>query len=84
MHLRVLSILRQWFFFNDLLFNVAPIICWGSLFSPYYVFVVLSVLSSFAIILMGKSELTVFLMSCDSQCSVALPHSAQGWYGMCN
>ena len=35
--------------------------------------------SSFAIILMGKKKrascftLTVFLMSCDSQCSVALP-----------
>ena len=23
--------------------------------------------------------LTVFLMSCDSQCSVALPHGAVGW-----
>ena len=51
-----------------------------------------SVLSSFAIILMGKRKLIslllpVFLMSCDCKCSVALPHGAMGWsavydYGM--
>ena len=34
--------------------------------------------SSFAIILMVKRELTVFLMSWDSQCSVALPHGVVG------
>ena len=37
------------------------------------------VLSSFAIILMGKRKLTValivFLVSCDCRCSVVLPHS---------
>ena len=36
--------------------------------------------SSFAIVLMGKTAgcfaLTVFLMSCDSQCSVVLPRGA--------
>ena len=32
--------------------------------------------SSFAIVLMGKM---VFLMSCDSQCSVALLRGAVGW-----
>ena len=27
----------------------------------------------------GCFALTVFLMSCDMQCSVALPHGAVGW-----
>ena len=27
--------------------------------------------------------ITVFLMSCDSQCSVALPHGAVGWSALC-
>ena len=40
--------------------------------------------SSFAVILMGEERadcfvLTVFLMSCDNQCSMALPHGAVGW-----
>ena len=33
---------------------------------------------SFAIVLM-RNSLTVFLLSCDSQCSVALHHGAVGW-----
>ena len=46
--------------------------------------------SSFAIILMGKRKrvicftLTVFLIACDSQCSVALPHGAVGWSAVCD
>ena len=47
--------------------------------------------SCFAIMLMGKREiragcftLTVFLMSCDSQCSVALSHGSMGWSAMCD
>ena len=28
--------------------------------------------------------LTVFLMSCDSQCSGALPRIAVGWYAVCD
>ena len=45
--------------------------------------------SSFAIILMGEeracwSTLTVFLVYCDSQCSVALPHGAMGWSVVCD
>ena len=43
---------------------------------------VLCVLSSFAIILMGKRAgcftLFVLLMSCGCYCSIALPHSAMG------
>ena len=44
--------------------------------------------SSFANSLIGKRAgcfvLTVFLMSCDSQCSVALPHGAMSWSVMCD
>ena len=44
--------------------------------------------SRFAIILMGKRAgcfaLTVFRMSCDSQCSVALPHGAVAWSAVCD
>ena len=46
--------------------------------------------SSVAIILMGKRKrascftLTVFLMACDSQCSVALSHGAVGWSVVCD
>ena len=32
----------------------------------------------------GCFTLTVFLMSCDSQCSVALSHSAVDWSAMCD
>ena len=32
----------------------------------------------------GCFALTVLLMSCDSQCSVALPHGAVGWSVICD
>ena len=32
----------------------------------------------------GCFTLTVFLMSCDSQCSVVLPHGALGWTAVCD
>ena len=45
----------------------------------------------FAIILMGKRELTlscvasnVFLIYCDTHCSVALAHGVVGWYAVCD
>ena len=41
----------------DSLFIVAPIICGGSVFGPCFYYAVLSVLSSFAVILMGKRYL---------------------------
>ena len=34
--------------------------------------------------LSGCFSLTVFLMSCDNQCSVALSHSAMGWSAVCD
>ena len=45
----------------DSLFIVAPIICGGSVFGPYFVMQYLSVLSSFAIFLMGKRKLIALL-----------------------
>ena len=40
------------------------------------------------LLVFGKTELvaflTVFLMSCDSQCSVALSHAAEGWSAVCD
>ena len=44
---------------------------------------------SFAIILMGEERagcfiLTVFLVSCGSQCSVAFPPGAVGWSVVCD
>ena len=44
------------------------------------------------VIAYGKSDmgraacfaLIVFLVSCDSQCSVALPHSVVGWSAVCD
>ena len=32
----------------------------------------------------GCFALTVFLMACDSQCSVALPHGVAGWPAVCD
>ena len=32
----------------------------------------------------GCFALTVFLMSCDTQCSVALSHGAMGWSAICD
>ena len=45
--------------------------------------------SSFATILMGEKRavcfaLIVFLMSCDSLCSVALSHGVMGWSAVCD
>ena len=51
-----------------LLVNVAPIVCGRSVVWSLFCYAVLSVLSSFAIILMRKREWLlnfVFLMSCD-------------------
>ena len=72
------------------MFIVALIVCDGSLFGTCFLFsIVLALfsiiccLSSFAIIMMGKRKL-VGLLSCDSQCSVALPHGAMGWSAVCD
>ena len=56
------------------------------MFGPYFDFGTLCP-SSFAIILMGKIAdcfaLTIFQISCDSQCYVALPNGAMGWSAVC-
>ena len=44
--------------------------------------ILLYVPSSFAIILMGKRKLVVFLVSCD--CYVALPRGAMGFSAVCD
>ena len=67
---------------------MAPIVCGGSSFSPFLLFSTLYPFS-FCNHLDGEERagcfaLTVFLMSCYSQCSVALPHSAVGWSAMCD
>ena len=73
-----------------LLFLVAPIVCGGSVLVLGLLFCTLCP-SSFAIILMGKREnycftLTVFLIYCDSHCSLALPLSLStvGWSAVCD
>ena len=43
----------------------------------------LCVLSSFAIILMGKREL-VALLCLSSWCPLALPHGAMSWFAVCD
>ena len=70
----------------DLVFIVAPIVCGGSVLGPWFV------IQYFVSVLfynhLGGEEragcftLTVFRVSCDSQCSVALPRGAGavGWY----
>ena len=69
---------------------VALIVFDGSLFGTCFLFSIVLVLfsiicclSCFAIIIMGKRELAG-LLSCDSQCSVALPHGAMGWSAVCD
>ena len=59
-----------------------PIVCGGSLFSPCFVTQYLASVW-FCNHLDGEERAgcfakTVFLMSCDSQCYVALPHGAVG------
>ena len=57
-----------------------------------FCYAVLSVLSSFAIILRSKREreragcftFIVVLMSCDCYCSVGLPHGAVEWAAACD
>ena len=72
----------------DLLFIVAPIVCGDSVFC--LCFVIHYILSIwFCNHIDGEESadcftLTVFLMSCDSQCSVALPHGAVGWSEVCD
>ena len=72
----------------DLLFNFAPIVFGGSMVCPCFV------IQYFLCILFcnhldgeeraGCFTLTVFLMSCDSQCHVALPCGAVGWPAVCD
>ena len=66
---------------------------WASLFVGFSVrflfcFVVLCVLSSFAIIVMGKREkvalLLSFCMSCRCYCSLTLPRGVMGWSVVCD
>ena len=56
--------------------------CGGSIFAHVFCYAVLCVLSSFAIILMGKRAgcfiLFVLLMFCGCYCSIALLHGAMG------
>ena len=58
----------------------------GFLFGPCLVInALLSVLSSFAVILLRKREIVscftfiVFMLSCGCLCSVSLPHDSMGW-----
>ena len=63
---------------------VAPIV--GFSVCSIFCCTLLCILSSFAIILMGKRllYLFVFLMSCFCYCSVAFPHGAMGWSALCD
>ena len=77
----------------DSLFIVYTIVCGGSV-CGYSVLCVLLVLQSSCCGRERERErereragcftLTVFLMSCGSQCSVALPHGAEGWSAVCD
>ena len=65
----------------DSLLIVAPIV--GFCVCSMFCCTLLCVLSSFAIILMGKRELVVLL--CVSFCClVLLPHSTRSWSAVCN
>ena len=59
----------------DSLSIFAPIVCGGLC----VLLCRLSVISSFAIIVMGKSELVAFLMSCNCFYFVTLPHGTMCW-----
>ena len=83
-----MSVLRRWIVVVDLLFIVAPIVYGGSVFGPRFV-IQYFVSVEFCNHLEGEGRtgcliLTVFLMSHDSQCSVALPHGGVGWSGVCD
>ena len=59
----------------------------GILCLPWFCYVLLLVLSSFAIILKRKRKLVaviVLRMYCSCGCSVALPHDAVGWSALCD
>ena len=77
--------IRRWIY--DLLLLIVALIVRFSVCSMFFC-VLLCVLSSFAIILMGKTEacfaLFVFLASCGCYCSAALPHGAVGWSAVCD
>ena len=73
------------------MFIVASIVCGEGLRGALVFVLLFSILcpSSFVIILMkeeraGCFALPVSLMSCDSQCTVALPYYAMGWSAVCD
>ena len=76
-----LVVLSGGFVVVDLLLIVSPKVafCVCSMFCC----TLLCVLSSFAIILMGKREL-VALLCLSSRCPVALPHGAVSWSAVCD
>ena len=53
-----------------------PIVCGGSVFGPLFCYVLLSGLSSFAIILMGKRELVTLLCLPDVFCPLVFSGSS--------
>ena len=72
----VLSVRRDLFTYMLHCLVGLPLDCGGSVFVPCFFYTLLSVLSSYAIILTmvtGCFTLIVVLMSCDCWCSVALP-----------
>ena len=68
-------------FFVDSLFIVSPKV--GFCVCSMFCCTLLCVLSSFAIILMGKRE-PVALLCLSSWCPVALPHGAVSWSAVCD
>ena len=68
------------------LFIVPHIACgvfvFGSCFAIQYI--VLCVLSSFAVFSLDCFTFIVFLMSSDCYCSLPLPHSALSWSAVCD
>ena len=71
-------------FVVELLFVDTPIVCWGSEFGLCFTVIQYFVSVLFCNHLDGEEipgcfAIIVSLMSCDSQCSVALPHGAVGW-----
>ena len=71
-----------------LLIHCSLLFVWVSVFSPCFV-IHYAVSFKFCNHLDGEKRiacfiLTVFLVSCDSQCSVALPDGAVGWSAMCD